>query len=157
MQTKTARSSKRRLRELRLAVLSTLFYGVTITLLLPGRWPLMPFPAIAPVEIAGLLGILFGFLTRRAWVMALPFTALVALNPPESGIAGAIIASLVLWPFGAAGGAIGMAAGRHLRRRALRKSIRAARRPAPVRPPVAADTPIRAARAESVPAANAGR
>jgi len=138
-------------------VLSAALFGVAIALLLPSRWPLMPFPAVAPVEIAGLLGILFGFVTRRPWVMLLPFTALIALDPPQSGFAGAIIASLVLLPFGAAGGAIGVAAGRYLQRRALRRTIRTARRPERVRPPAAADAPIRAARAESATAANATR
>jgi hypothetical protein len=157
MQTKTARSSKGRWRELRLAALATVLYSVAIALLLPGHWPLMPFPAVAPVEIAGLLGILFGFVTRRPWVILLPFAALVALNPPQSGISGAIIASLVLLPFGAAGGAIGVAAGRYLQRRALRRTIRTARKPARMRPPATADAAIRAARAERVPAANASR
>lgn len=155
MQTKTARSSKRRIRELRLILLSAVLYGVSIALLLPSRWPLMPFPAVAPVEIAGILGIVFGLVTRRGWAMLLPFTALVALNPPDSRFAGAIIAALVLLPFGAAGGAIGAAAGRHLQRRALRRTIRTAERPARVRPPVTADAPVRAARAENAPAANA--
>jgi len=79
-----------------------LAYGIAIGLLLPGVWPLMPFPAVAPVEIAALLGFLFGFVTRRMWVIALPLTALIAFDPHGSGFAGALIAMLILWQIGRA-------------------------------------------------------
>jgi hypothetical protein len=114
--------------ELRLAGLCAVLFGLALGLLLPGVWPLMPFPAVAPLEIAALLGVLFGFLVRRTWVLALPLTALVALNPPDSGAAGALIAMLVLWPFAAAGGVLGIAAGKGLRRLLLRRTLRAASR-----------------------------
>jgi hypothetical protein len=115
-------------RELRLAALCAVLFGALVALLLPGAWPLMPFPAVAPVEIAALLGFLFGFLTRRIWVVALPLTVLVALSPPQSGFAGAIIALLIVWPFAAAGGVLGVAAGRALHRRMLRRTLKAAHR-----------------------------
>ena len=43
-------------------------------------------------EIAALLGLLFGFLVRRWWVLALPLTTLIALDPPHTGFAGSLIA-----------------------------------------------------------------
>jgi hypothetical protein len=120
--------TKIRWSELRLAGICTVTFGLAIGLLLPGVWPLMPFPALAPVEITALLGLLFGFVTRRRWVMALPLTALVALDPPGAGVAGAFVAMLQLWPFGAAGGVLGIAAGKGLQRRMLRRTLKAARR-----------------------------
>jgi hypothetical protein len=103
-------------------------FGAASALLLPGVWPLMPFPAVAPVEVAALLGFLFGFLVRRLWVLALPLTAVVALSPPQSGFAGAIIALLIIWPFAAAGGVLGIVAGKTLQRRMLRRTLKAAQR-----------------------------
>jgi hypothetical protein len=117
-----------RWRELRLAAVCAVAFGGASALLLPGVWPLMPYPAVAPVEIAALLGFLFGFLTRRGWVLALPFTVLVALDPPQSGIAGAVIALLILWPFAAAGGVLGVGAGKVVQRRMLRRTLKAARK-----------------------------
>ena len=117
-----------RWRELRLGALCAVVFGAAVALLLPGVWPLMPFPAVGPVEVAALLGFLFGFLVRRFWVLALPLTVLVALSPPQSGFAGAIIALLIIWPFAAAGGVLGMAAGKGLQRRMLRRTLKAARK-----------------------------
>ena len=53
---------------------------------------------------------------------------LVALDPPQSGMAGSLIALLILWPFAAAGGALGIGAGKALQRRMLRSTLKAARR-----------------------------
>jgi hypothetical protein len=103
-------------------------FGLAAALLLPGNWPLMPFPALAPVEIVTLLGFLFGFVVRRLWVVALPLTVLIALDPPQSGFAGAIIALLIVWPFTAAGGVLGVGAGKALQRRMLRHTLKAAHR-----------------------------
>ncbi len=114
--------------ELRLVAICALLFGIATGLLLPGVWPLMPFPALAPVEISALLGFLFGFLTRRTWVMALPLTVLVALNPSGAGFAGALVAMLVLWPFTAAAGLAGVLAGKGLQRRMLRRTLKAAAR-----------------------------
>jgi hypothetical protein len=114
--------------ELRLIGICALVFGIATGLLLPGVWPLMPFPALAPVEITALLCLLFGFLTRKAWVIALPLTVLVSLNPAGSGFAGALIGLLVLWPFAAAAGLVGVFAGRGLQRRMLRRTLKAARR-----------------------------
>lgn len=139
-----------------MAAIAAVLYGVAVAVLMPGSWPLMPFPAVAPIEIAALLGFAFGFLTRRVWVIALPLTVLVALDPPQSGFAGAIIALLVLWPFTAAGGALGVSAGRWLKRRMLRRVLKAARRPARVTPPPPADAAVVASRGERVPVAGAG-
>ena len=128
------------LRQLRLAAICAVLFGGLAALLLPGVWPLMPFPAVAPVEIAALLGFLFGFLVRRGWVLALPLTVLVALNPPQSGLAGALIALLILWPFSAGGSVLGIGAGRALQRRMLRRTLKAAgrrervKKPEPARP-----------------------
>lgn len=118
--------SKTLIRQLRLAAVCAVLYGLVAALTMPGVWPLMPFPAVGPVEIAALLGFLFGLVTRRAWTLALPLTALVALNPPQSGFAGAIIAMLIIWPFSAAGSALGMGLGRVLQRQMLRRTLRAA-------------------------------
>jgi hypothetical protein len=123
-----ARRPRIRWRELRLAAVCAVLFGAALALLLPGVWPLMPFPAVAPVEISTLLGFLFGFLVRRGWVLALPLTALVVLDPPQSGLAGALIALLIVWPFAAAGGALGIGAGKGLQRRMLRRTLRAARK-----------------------------
>ena len=120
--------SRIRWRELRLAAVCAVAFGAAVALLLPGVWPMMPFPAVAPVEVAALLGFLFGFVVRRGWVLALPLTVLVALDPPKSGMAGALIALLILWPFAAAGGALGVGAGKALQRRMLRSTLKAARR-----------------------------
>jgi hypothetical protein len=120
--------SRIRWRELRLAAVCAVVFGAGVALLLPGVWPLMPFPAIAPVEVTALLGFLFGFVVRRGWVLALPLTSLVALDPPQSGRAGAFIALLILWPFAAAGGALGIGTGKVLQRRMLRSTLKAARR-----------------------------
>jgi hypothetical protein len=123
-----APSRKNLFRQLRLAAVCAVAYGGAVALFMPGAWPLMPFPAVGPVEIAALLGFLFGFVTRRGWTLALPLTVLVALDPPESGIAGALIALLIVWPFSAAGSALGIAAGRTLQRRMLRRTLKAAHR-----------------------------
>lgn len=118
-----------RWRELRLVAVCAVLYGALCALLLPGVWgPLMPFPVVAPVEVAALIGFLFGFVVRRGWVLALPLTVLVALNPPNSGFAGAIIALLIVWPFAAAGSALGIGAGKLLQRRMLRRTLKAAHR-----------------------------
>jgi hypothetical protein len=114
--------------ELRLAALCSLLFGLAVGLLLPGVWPLMPFPATGPVELAALLGFVFGFVVRRGWVLALPLTVLVALEPPQSGLPGAVIALLIVWPFAAAGGVLGIGAGKALQRRMLRSTLKAARR-----------------------------
>jgi len=116
-------------RELRLVAVCAVLYGALCALVLPGVWgPLMPFPVVAPVEVVALIGVLFGFLVRRLWVIALPLTVLVALDPPQSGFAGAIIALLILWPFAAAGGVVGVGAGRALQRQMLRRTLKAARK-----------------------------
>jgi hypothetical protein len=143
--------------ELRIAAVAAVAFGAAVAALIPGTWPLMPFPEPAPVEIVALIGFLFGFLLRRTWVLALPFTILVAIDPPESGFAGSIVALLVLSPFVAAGSFLGITAGRRLQRHALRRKLKAARRPGRVTPPDPADEPIRAARGERVPVAGAGR
>jgi hypothetical protein len=114
--------------ELRLIAICALAYGIAVGLLMPGVWPLMPFPAVGPVEIATLLGLLVGFVTRRLWVIFLPLTVLVALDPAGSGFAGALIAMLVVWPFTAAGGLAGIFAGKALQRQMLRRTLKAARR-----------------------------
>jgi hypothetical protein len=114
--------------ELRLIAICALAYGIAVGLLTPGVWPLMPFPAPGPIEIAALLGFLAGFLTRRMWVIFLPLTVLVALDPSGSGFAGALIAMLVVWPFTAAGGVVGIFAGKALQRQMLRRTLKAARR-----------------------------
>jgi hypothetical protein len=114
------------LRQLRLAAICAVLFGALAALLLPGVWPLMPFPAVGAVEIAALLGLLFGFLVRRGWVLALPLTVLVALDPPQSGFAGSIIALLIVWPFSAGGSVLGIAAGKALQRRMLRRTLKAA-------------------------------
>ena len=114
--------------ELRLIAICALAYGIAIGLLLPGVWPLMPFPAVAPIEVAALLAFLIGFLTRRMWVVALPITALVALDPHGAPFAGALVAMLVLWPFAAAAGLAGMFAGKALQRQMLRHTLKAASR-----------------------------
>ena len=139
---------KTRRRELRLVAVAAVGFGAAVSALLPGIWPLMPFPQTAPVEIAALLGLLFGFVLRRNWVLGLPFTILIALDPPESGFAGAIIAFLVLAPFAGAGSRVGIGAGRWLEHRMQRRRIRSAIRSAPLEPPDAADVPIRATRTE---------
>jgi hypothetical protein len=115
-----------RWREVRLVAICAVVFGGASALLLPGVWPLMPFPAVGPVEVAALLGFLFGFVTRRGWVLALPLTVLVALSPPQSGFAGAIVALLIIWPFAAAGGVLGIVAGKALQRRMLRHTLKAA-------------------------------
>jgi hypothetical protein len=90
---------------------------------IPGTWPLMPFPQVHPVELAALVGVPFGLVLRRAWAPLLPLTLLVALNPPSTGLAGAIVAFLILGPFSTVGICLGLAAGRRLQRRALRVVI----------------------------------
>jgi hypothetical protein len=114
--------------ELRLLGICVVSFGLAVGLLLPGVWPLEPFPAVGPVEIAALLGFLYGFVTRRHWVLVLPLTALIALNPPQTGVAGALIGTLVIWPFAAAGGVLGIGAGKVLQRRMLRRTLKAAGR-----------------------------
>ena len=49
------------------------------------------------------------------WVLALPFTVLIVLTPPQSGFAGSIIAFLALWPSAAAGALLGIGLGRWLK------------------------------------------
>ncbi|HEY7632576.1 MAG TPA: hypothetical protein VH817_17855 [Thermoleophilaceae bacterium] len=114
--------------QLRLMGICALLFGIATGLLLPGVWPLMPFPALAPVEITALLGFLFGFLVRKPWVLALPLTVLVSLNPPQAGFSGTLIALLVLWPFAAAASILGILAGKALQRRMLRRTLKAARK-----------------------------
>ncbi|HKN94972.1 MAG TPA: hypothetical protein VJU60_11615 [Thermoleophilaceae bacterium] len=120
--------SKNLIRQLRLAAVCSVAYGGAAALFMPGVWPLMPFPAVGPVEIAAALGFVFGLITRRGWTLALPLTVLVALDPPQSGIAGALIALLILWPFSAAGSVVGIGLGRMLQRQMLRRTLRAAQR-----------------------------
>ena len=136
--------SRIRWRELRLATLSAIVFGVAVALLLPGNWPLMPFPAVAPVEIVTLLGFLFGFVVRRLWVTALPLTVLVAIDPPQSGFAGAVIALLVLWPFAAAASVVGVGAGKAVQRRMLRRTLKAARKRERVKKRTAGAVPVSA-------------
>jgi hypothetical protein len=145
-----------RRRELRLVAVSAVAFGAAVAALVPGVWPLMPFPAVAPVEVVAALGFLFGFLLQRTWVIALPFTILVALNPPDSGFAGALIALVVLSPFAAASAFLGIVAGRRLRRRRLRRALRAAAGPERVRPPDALDAPVSASRPARGPEALPG-
>lgn len=131
--------------ELRLMGICALLFGIATGLLLPGVWPLMPFPAVAPVEITALLGFLFGFLIRKRWVLALPLTVLVALDPPQTGVAGALIALIVLWPFSAAASLIGIAVGKGLQRRMLRRTLKAETRRARAKRPKATARPQTAA------------
>lgn len=128
-------NTRLRWRELRLAAIAAVAFGAAEAALLPGIWPLMPFPATAPVEVVTLLGLLFGFLLRRPWVLALPLVTLVAIQPPEAGFSGSVIALLVLSPFASAGAFVGMSLGRWLRRMILRRTLRAARPPAKLHPP----------------------
>src|SRR5262249_21141344 len=121
--------------QLRLMGICALLYGIATGLLLPGVWPLMPFPAVAPVEIAALLGFGFGFLVRKRWVLALPVTVLISLDPPKSGFAGALIALLILWPFSAAASMLGIFLGKGLQRRMLRRTLKAERRRVRARSP----------------------
>jgi hypothetical protein len=114
--------------QLRLMGLCALLFGLATGLLLPGVWPLMPFPAVAPVEVTALLGFLFGFVVRKRWVLALPLTMLISLDPPKSGFAGALIGLLVVWPFCAAASILGIFAGKGLQRRMLRRTLKAERR-----------------------------
>src|SRR5919201_2296810 len=134
--------------ELRLAAVAAVAFGALVAALLPGVWPLMPFPEPAPVEIVALIGFLFGCVLRRTWMLALPFTVLVAVHPARSGFAGSIIAFLVLSPFAGAGGVAGMGLGRWFQHRQQRRKIRAAIRPARIKPPDATDSPITATRAD---------
>ena len=94
---------------------------------LPGTWPLMPFPQTAPVELAVLIGLPVGILLRRAWAPLLPLTLLVALNPPGTGLAGAIVAFLIVAPFAGTSIFIGVAAARRLQRLALRRMLSSVR------------------------------
>jgi hypothetical protein len=128
-------------RELRLAAIAAVAFGAAEAALLPGIWPLMPFPETAPVEVVALIGLLFGFVLRRTWVLALPFVTLIAIQPPETGFSGSLIALLILSPFAAAGAFVGMSMGRWLRRRILRRTLRRAARPAKLHPPEAAPRP----------------
>jgi hypothetical protein len=142
-----------RWRELRLVVVAAVAFGAAEATLLPGIWPLSPFPDPAPVEVVALLGLLFGFALRRSWVPALPLVTLMAIGPPESGFSGSIIALLVLWPFAATGAFVGISAGRWLRRRILRRTLKAARRPAKLHPPEAGPRPaLRATRTKQAQA-----
>ena len=118
-------------RQLRLALVSAVGYGALMSAVLPGTWPLMPFPQTHPVVLAGLLSIPVGLIVRRGWAPLLPLTLIVALNPPQTGIAGSVVAFLVVGPFGVAGIALGMAVGRRLQRMVLRRMLARARvRPA---------------------------
>jgi hypothetical protein len=123
-----ARPLDRRWRELCLAAVATVGYGVLMGSVLPGNWPLMPFPQTHPVVLAGLIGLPVGLLLRRRWwALLLPLTLLVALNPHGAGFAGAIVAFVIAGPFATAGIAIGMAIGfavtRRLQRLALRRML----------------------------------
>jgi hypothetical protein len=120
-------SSRLPWRQLRLAVVSAVGYGALMSSVLPGTWPLMPFPQTHPVVLAGLLGIPIGLIVRRGWAPLLPLTLIVALNPPQTGIAGSLVAFLVVGPSGAAGIALGMAVGRRLQRMVLRRMLKPAR------------------------------
>jgi hypothetical protein len=146
-----------RWRELRLAAFAAVAFGALEAALLPGLWPLMPFPQTAPVEIVVLIGLLFGFVLRRTWVLALPLVTLVAINPPGAGFAGSLIALMILSPFAAGGAFLGISAGRWLRRRTLRRTLRKARVPARVQPVEAEHEPIHASRGGRLPVAGAGR
>jgi hypothetical protein len=117
-----------RWREWRLMALAFVAYGVLMALVLPPRWPLMPFPQPAPVLLAALIGIGFGVLLRRRWAPLLPLSMLVALNPPGAGFAGEIVVLFLIGPFAGAGILIGMAIGRRAHRLALRRTIKRARR-----------------------------
>jgi hypothetical protein len=130
-----------RWRELRLAAIAAVAFGAAEAVLLPGIWPLMPFPATAPVEVVALLGLLFGFVLRRGWVLALPLVTLVAIQPPEAGFSGSMIALVILFPFAATGAFVGMSMGRWLRRRILRRTLKAARRPPKLHPSEASPRP----------------
>jgi hypothetical protein len=110
-------------------VVSALAYGALMSLVLPGTWPLMPFPQTAPVELAALIGLPVGLILRRTWAPFLPFTLLVALNPPGAGFAGALVAFLVVGPFAASTIFIGVVAARRLQRLALRRMISRAASP----------------------------
>jgi hypothetical protein len=118
-----------RWREWRLMAVAFVVYGVVMAVVLPPRWPLMPFPQPTPVLLAGLIGIPFGALLRRRWAPLLPVTLLVAINPPGAGFAGDIVVLFLLGPFALLGILVGMAFGRRIRRLALRRAIRRARRP----------------------------
>ena len=138
-----------RRRELRLMLASTVAFGGLLAVTLPGVWPLMPFPQLAPVEIGVAAGLAFGFLLRRWWSLALPLTILVAVNPPDTGASGAIVALLIVGPFSSAGLLLGVLAGQRLQRAMLRRAIAGARPPHTV-DPIPADATIAASRAEPV-------
>jgi len=96
---------------------------------LPGTWPLMPFPQTAPVELTALIGLPVGLLLRRTWAPLLPLTLLVTLNPHGAGFAGAFVAFLVVAPFATSTIFIGVFAARRLHRVALRRMISRAASP----------------------------
>jgi hypothetical protein len=135
-----------RWRELRLAAVAAVAFGAAEAALLPGIWPLMPFPETAPVEVVVLIGFLFGFVLRRTWALALPLVTLLAIHPPQAGFSGSLIALVILSPFAASGAFLGMRFGRWLRRRMLRRTLKAARRPARLRPPETAQPALHAER-----------
>jgi hypothetical protein len=116
-----------RWREWRLMLAAFVAYGSIMAIVLPPRWPLMPFPQPTPVLLAALIGIAFGALLRRRWAPLLPLTLLVAVNPPGAGFAGEIVVLFLIGPFAGFGILIGMAIGRRLHRLALRRSIKRAR------------------------------
>src|SRR6185312_9201301 len=136
-----ARSSERkgrrplarpRIRRRELGVMFAAFvaYGSIMAIVLPPRWPLMPFPQPTPVLLAGLIGFGSGALLRRRWAPLLPLTLLVAVNPPGAGFAGDIVVLFLIGPFAGLGILIGMAIGRRLHRLALRRSLKRAGGPA---------------------------
>jgi hypothetical protein len=124
-----------RWREWRLMAVAFVAYGVVLSVVLPPRWPLMPFPQPTPVVLAGLIGIGFGAVLRRRWAPLLPLTLLVAINPPGAGFAGEIVVLFLVGPFACLGILIGMAFGRRIQRLLLRGAIKRARRPARPRAP----------------------
>ena len=112
-----------RWREARLAAVWSVAYGALMSAVLPGTWPLMPFPQTRPMVLATVLSFPFGLLLRRRWAALLPLTLLVALDPPQSGFAGSVVALVIIGPFAAASICLGVGCARWLQRRALRRML----------------------------------
>jgi hypothetical protein len=112
-----------RWREARLVLFSAVAYGALMSAVLPGSWPLMPFPQDRPVVLAALIGLPFGLLVRRRWAPLLPLTLLVALDPPQTGFAGAVVATVIVGPFAAVSICLGVACAKRLQRLALRRML----------------------------------
>jgi hypothetical protein len=104
-------------------VVSALVYGALMSAVLPGTWPLMPFPQTQPVVLATLLSLPFGLVLRRPWAPLLPLTLLVALDRPQSGVAGSVVALAIVGPFAAVSICLGVACSSWLQRRALRRML----------------------------------